>query len=509
MKKILNVIIISLFVVSAGYFVLQANSKGKTQDREQIQNIDIPVHHSSVSSPLVMTGPDFTSAAEKSIPEITQKTDDLVQKEEAKVEIEYDEKSILSISSKFIRKSSVYNDFFGSLRQFLEGNPFDRGNSFFKAYGSGVIISDDGYIATNNHVVQDAKEIEVTLNDKRTFKAKIVGNDPSTDLALIKIEAEKLPFLIYGNSDEVKVGEWVLAVGNPFNLTSTVTAGIVSAKARDINILGSNSAIESFIQTDAVINRGNSGGALVDINGELVGINAAIASQTGYYEGYSFAIPVNIVKKVMNDFVKYGEIQRAYVGVVIREIDAQFAEENNIDEIKGIYVYSVSENGGAEEAGIKEGDIITKIEDTEINSISQFLEIIGQYRPGNKIGIDVVRKGRDKSFNVTLRNENGDFGIIKSSAEFFVESLGARFEKVSNDEKQYLKINNGLKISKLEDGLLKNGGIREGFIITNINGVQISNKNDINNAINNSRNNIINIEGVYPNGMRIIYGFGM
>ena len=484
MKKILSVIIISVLLIAVGFTVSSTIKKRKTQTRELIQGEIAPAHYASVTNNALVTGPDFRTAAEKSI------------------------HAVVHIRSKFIKKSSVYDDFFGSLKQFIDGNPFDRRRSFFTAYGSGVIISNDGYIATNNHVVQDAEEIEVTLNDKRTYIAKIIGNDPSTDLALIKIEAEELPFLTYGNSDKVKVGEWVLAVGNPFNLTSTVTAGIVSAKARDINILGSNSAIESFIQTDAVINRGNSGGALVNINGDLVGINAAIASQSGYYEGYSFAIPVNIVKKVMNDFVKYGEIQRAFVGVVIREMDAQLAEENGIDKIKGVFVHSISQNSGAEKAGIIEGDVITEIERVEINSISQFLEVVTQYRPGDKVNIEVVRNGKNLHFNVVLRNENGETGVIKTNSEFFVSGLGANFEKITNDEKRYLKINNGLRVSKLKEGLLKSGGVRKGFIITNINNTIINNKSDIDNAINNSSNGVLNVEGVYPNGMRIIYGFG-
>lgn len=484
MKKTIGIIIISLFVIAITFVIGQSFVTDEVTEREQIQRQDIPVHNTGLNSPAA-TGPDFRTAAEKSID------------------------AVVHIRSKFIKKSTVYDDFFGSLRQFLDGNPFDRRRNFFTAYGSGVIIADDGYIVTNNHVIQDAVEIEVTLNDKRTFKAEIIGNDPSTDLALIKIEEKGLPFLTYGNSDNVKIGEWVLAVGNPFNLTSTVTAGIVSAKARDINILGSNSAIESFIQTDAVINRGNSGGALVNIYGDLIGVNAAIASQTGYYEGYSFAIPVNIVKKVMNDFVKYGEIQRAYVGVVIREMDADFVEENNIEEIKGVYVYSLSENGGAEKAGIKEGDIITEIEGAEINSISQFLEIIAQYRPGNRVDVKVHRNNNEKIFRVELKNENGETGIIKSGEEFFISDLGANFAKISNEDKDYLKISNGLKITELKNGLLKSGGVRKGFIITKINNSLIYNKNDVDEAIRKAMNGILNIEGVYPNGMRIIYGFGI
>ncbi len=378
-----------------------------------------------------------------------------------------------------------------------------------KNFGSGVIISDDGYIVTNNHVVEGADEIEVTLNDKRVFNAEIIGNDPSADLALIKIHTNDLPYIIYGNSDNVKIGEWVLAVGNPFNLTSTVTAGIVSAKARDINILGTHSSIKSFIQTDAVVNRGNSGGALVNIKGELIGINAAIASSTGFYEGYSFAIPVNIVKKVVNDLLQYGEIQRAYIGVIIQELDAKFAKENGIDEIKGVYVRSLTENGGAEEAGIKKGDIITNVDNYEVNSLSQLIEIVSQHKPGDEVKIDIVRNGKEMVFSVVLKNENGTINIVKKEKSFYNSQLGASFEKVTIVEKQYLGINNGLKIIKLEDGLLKSGGVQKGFIITKINNIPVNLKANLEYALNNLSLGMLNIEGVYPNGMKVIYGFEM
>lgn len=271
--------------------------------------------------------------------------------------------------------------------------------------GSGVIVSADGYIVTNNHVVQDAVNITVTLNDKRVYKASVVGTDPSTDLALIRIDEKNLPFLAYGNSDDVKIGEWVLAVGNPFNLTSTVTAGIVSAKARDINILGSKGAVESFIQTDAAINPGNSGGALVNTRGELIGINAAIASGTGYYTGYSFAIPVNIVKKVVDDFTRYGKIQRAYLGVYYREIDDQFAKDKGLNSLSGVYIDDVVAGGAAEKAGIRKGDIITNIQNKPVNGKSELMEVVSQLSPGDVITVAIVRDGKEISMPVKLISE--------------------------------------------------------------------------------------------------------
>lgn len=262
--------------------------------------------------------------------------------------------AVVHIRTEMTQRSRSYDDFYGSLREFLYGNPFHGGSRSVVGFGSGVVLSADGYIVTNNHVVEGADDIEVTFNDKRKLKATIVGTDPGTDIALIKVEANGLPFLVFGNSDDVKIGEWVLAVGNPFNLTSTVTAGIVSAKARNINILGNRSSVDSFIQTDAVVNRGNSGGALVNTAGELIGINAAIASQTGVYEGYSFAIPGNIAKKVVDDIIRFGEPQRAFLGVEIREMDEDLAKEAGESDIKGVYVARVTDNGGAKEAGMRD-----------------------------------------------------------------------------------------------------------------------------------------------------------
>lgn len=332
---------------------------------------------------------DFTFAAEKSI------------------------HAVVHITTEYQQKSAVYDDFFGGFWDpwgFFNNPGYQYKLAPVKASGSGVILSDDGYIVTNNHVVQGASSIEVTLNDKRTYDGKIIGTDQGTDLALIKIEEKNLPYLAYGNSDSVKVGEWVLAVGNPFNLTSTVTAGIISAKARNLNILGENSSIESFLQTDAVVNPGNSGGALVNTSGQLVGINAAIASNTGSYAGYSFAIPVNIVKKVVNDLLQYGEVQRAYLGVVFEEIDSKLAKEKGLTKVKGLYVTSVTQGGSADESGIKEGDIITKIGNSVVNTSSELQETIITHKPGDKVVVSFIRDGEEKEASITLKNKNG-FGM--------------------------------------------------------------------------------------------------
>lgn len=381
-----------------------------------------------------------------------------------------------------------------------------------EASGSGVIISDNGYIVTNNHVVANADKVEVTLNDRHSYVAKVIGTDPSTDLALLKIEAKGLPFISFGNSDDLKVGEWVLAVGNPFNLNSTVTAGIVSAKARSINILtdpqNNPYAIESFIQTDAAVNPGNSGGALVNTRGELVGINSAIASNTGSYTGYSFAVPVNIVKKVTADLADFGEVQRAFMGVSIRDIDSKFADEKGLKELKGVYVAGLAHGGSAESAGIAEGDVILKVANIEVNSAPQLQEAVSRYRPGDKIDVTILHKGVEKVISVLLKNKNGNTEVVKKEKTEIVSLLGANFAQATADEKSKLGITGGVKITRLNPGILRNAGIREGFIVTSIDKKAIKTTEDLMNALQDKKGGIL-IEGVYPNGMRAYYGFGL
>lgn len=282
--------------------------------------------------------------------------------------------------------------------------------------GSGVIISDDGYIVTNNHVISRANEISVTLYDNRTFTAEVIGSDPTTDLALLKIDGGEMPFVEFGDMSEVEVGEWVLAVGNPFNLSSTVTAGIISATSRNLNILQEQSAVESFIQTDAAVNPGNSGGALVDLEGKLVGINTAIASPTGAYSGYAFAVPVDLTRKVVNDLLNYGVVQRGYLGVMIRNVDSQLAEEEDLEVTRGAYVDSLVEEGAALDAGLREGDVIVEIDDVEIVSSPQLQSLIAQKRPGDEVQITVLRNGSRRSFEAVLRNELGGTDVITESA---------------------------------------------------------------------------------------------
>jgi len=397
---------------------------------------------------------------------------------------------------------------FDPFRDFFYGQRQQPEYRQAEASGSGVIITDDGYIVTNYHVIENAEKIEITLNDKRNLTAKLIGSDPTTDLALLKIEGTGYPSVIYGNSDDLKVGEWVLAVGNPFNLTSTVTAGIVSAKARDINILSSQFKIESYIQTDAAVNPGNSGGALVNTRGELIGINSAIASNTGSYAGYSFAVPVNIVKKVANDLLEYGSVQRAFIGVNIREVDAKLASEKNLKNIKGVYVEGITPGGAAADAGIQAGDIITRVAGNAVNTSPELQEQVGKYRPGDKIEVVIVRDDVEKVLKMELKNKEGNTEIIKKDKNAIISILGAEFETLSAEELRKLNIPAGVKISRLIGGKLRSAGIREGFIITSIDKKEIRDTDDLVFMLKNKKGGVL-IEGVYPNGMRAFYGFGI
>ncbi|WP_347840651.1 Do family serine endopeptidase [uncultured Draconibacterium sp.] len=395
--------------------------------------------------------------------------------------------------------------------QWSSGNPFL--DEFFglrsqpevrQGFGSGVIMSEDGFIITNNHVIENAQNIKVILNDKREFEARLVGADPSTDIALLKVEAEDLPYLTYGNSDNLQLGEWVLAVGNPFNLTSTVTAGIISAQGRNLGINQDQYRIESFIQTDAAVNPGNSGGALVNQQGNLVGINTAIASRTGSFTGYSFAVPVSIVKKVVEDLKEFGEVQRALLGVNIGDVNAEIAEELNLDKVEGVYIGGVVENGAANEAGLKEKDVIISVDGEKTKTAAELQEKVSQYRPGDDVDIVVIRDNEKKQFTVTLRNKHGDTEIVRDN----MTVLGAEFEAVSNNVKQELGIRSGIMITKLEKGKLKDAGLEKGFIITSVNKKPIYEVGDFKREVGNARGGIL-VEGVYPNGESAYYVFGL
>ena len=489
MKKFIGTMLIAIaggLVAIGAYSWFDSRDSKTTNNSFQSENIPAYLTGMPVASgPMVL--PDFTQAASNTI------------------------HAVVHIKTEFQRKSSVYDNFFDFRDFFGDSGPRgQRESAPIVATGSGVIISSDGYIVTNNHVVAESNKVEVTLNDKRTYVATVVGADPSTDLALLKIDVSGLPYVVYGNSDQLQIGEWVLAVGNPFNLTSTVTAGIVSAKARNINILGvpDGTAIESFIQTDAAVNRGNSGGALVNTRGELVGINAAIASGTGYYAGYSFAIPVNIVSKVVHDLRQFGVVQRGFMGVSIRELDSKLADEQGITDIKGVYVSEVTENGSARVAGLRSGDIIMKIEGMPVNSTSELLEIVGQHSPGDKVNVSVKRSNKELDFNVTLKNRDGNIETVKREELNIDSVLGASLKPVSEELKNQLGIKYGMEVANLGEGKLRNAGVRQGFIITQIDGNKITNREDLIKILSNKTGGVL-VEGIYPNRTRAYYGFGM
>lgn len=374
-------------------------------------------------------------------------------------------------------------------------------------YGSGVIISPDGYIITNNHVIEDAQNIEVKLNDNRVFKAELVGRDPSTDIALLKIKADNLVFLKYGDSDNLKIGDWVLAVGNPFNLTSTVTAGIVSAKGRNLPLIDSDYSIESYIQTDAALNPGNSGGALVDTKGSLVGITSAIISPSGSYAGYSFAIPVSIVRKVVDDIRQFGTVQRAIMGIKMTSVTAEEAEKQKLAEIKGALVTDITDGGAASAANLKENDIITKIDGIVIGSPTDLQEQIGKHRPGDRVTVTYFRGGKESSVQVTLKNIAGNTNVVTKGMGVD-EIFGARFETLTSSDKQSLNVDHGVKIVELNDGWFKDQGLRKGTVIININGKKINSSDDVRSAAGNNEKSLKSIEGITTDGRYFNYKFG-
>jgi len=385
-------------------------------------------------------------------------------------------------------------------------NPLELlNNPHAQSSGSGVIISDDGYIVTNYHVIEDGSSIEVIMNNNRHFYAKVIGTDPNTDLALLKIKASNLPFVRYGNSDEIVTGQWVLAIGNPFDLNSTVTAGIVSARARNIGILhdrANNLQIESFIQTDAAVNPGNSGGALVNLKGELIGINSAIATATGGYAGYSFAIPESLVRKIMDDLLEFGQVQRGLLGVQIVDVNATLAERQNLNVVQGIYVNRVNEGSAAEKSGILAGDVITAIDGHVANSVSELQEQVARHRPGHSVKVKLIRQDKEKQVTVTLKSYDGSLVPLKKEISNQLE--GAQFEKASYQQLRKLNIDGGIALVKLAEGKWKKAGVKVNFVITFIDKVPVENTEDIDRIMANKSGGVL-IEGVYPNRQKGVY----
>ncbi len=412
---------------------------------------------------------DFTGVAEKSLGAVVH---------------------ILSVSGTSGRPSQedLLREFFGQRRSPRVGS------------GSGVIINPEGYIVTNNHVIQGADDLEVTLHDKRNYKATLIGTDPQTDIAVIKIEEKGLQSLNFTNSDNVRVGQWVLAIGNPFNLNSTVTAGIVSAKGRSIEIFDrSVGGIESFIQTDAAINPGNSGGALIDLNGSLVGINTAIASQTGTYSGYGFAVPANLASRVVSDLIQYGSPQRGYLGVQIQNVDGALAKQQNLKITEGAYISSVMENGAAQKAGLKANDVVIAINEKKVTSSSELMEIVGSHRIGDKLKLKVNRDGSVKDFEVELKNQAGTTAAVTTPKGngFYDEDLGATLSAVDATTAQRMGIRGGVQVKNIGEGIFSASNIEEGFIITRVNRQPVTRPEEVIAFLQNNTDGVL-IEGYYP-----------
>jgi Do/DeqQ family serine protease len=469
----------------ATYVIIQHNSS-RLSDQVIDGNRSHPIQQVDYNG--IPQGLDFTAAAENTV------------------------HSVVHITTKVVQTTFQRDPF----QEFFYGP--GAGGREFKQYGagtgSGVIVSSQGYIVTNNHVIENASEIQVILNDNSKYDAKVVGADPATDIAVLKIEGENFPAIPIGNSDELKIGEWVLAVGNPFNLTSTVTAGIVSAKARNINLLSERSAqdvvpIESFIQTDAAVNPGNSGGALVNTRGELIGINTAIASQTGSYAGYSFAVPVNLVDKVMRDLIDFGIVQRGYLGVQISDISQDIKEKNKLKDLKGVFIAKVVEGGSADKAGLKDGDVILKIGSKEVNSVAALQEEIGKRRPGDKVNLTIRQKDGDLvSKELVLRNQDGDTELMSKEEISKNYALGATFIELTDKERKELNISYGVKIKSINTGKLKAIGLKEGIIITKVNNEPIETVQELTEKLSGNNRGIL-LEIMDETGKRDFRGFGL
>lgn len=431
------------------------------------------------------SAPDaFTNAAEKSTPAVVHIT--ATQRVQART-----------------RTYDPFLDFFGD-DFFGRRAPQEQ-----QGFGSGVILSADGYIVTNNHVIDGATEIEVTLNDKRSLKAELVGTDPNTDIALLKVQEENLPFLKFGHSDNAKVGEWVLAVGNPFNLASTVTAGIISAKGRNLNILKGRSAIEAFIQTDAAVNPGNSGGALVNLDGELIGINTAIATPTGSYAGYSFAVPAELAQKIVRDLKDYGAVQRAYLGVYIQDVDGKLAEKLKLDVTEGVYVGGLTENSSAAEAGLQEGDVILAVENQKVRSMPELQAQIGRHRPGEEVKIRVLRKSQTLEVPVKLTNRSGTTKLITADEQRMLQKFGATLRPLSPEEAQRFKVDEGVLVEDVERGSLASyAQIQRGFVITKVADEPVKTPEDVSRILQKYDGGMVTVEGQYP-GTHGRYVFSM
>lgn len=498
-KQVLSTVAISAvtaFAVLWGYGKYMKNSNMYAGQQNGVLPSNYKYAGYNENGPLPPGTVDFTQPAAAALPTVVH----IKTKTNAK-----------QVSNNLPRsRQNPFNDFFNDdlFNQFFGGPSYIPEQ---RASGSGVIISDDGYIVTNNHVVENADEITVTLNNKKTFKAKVIGTDPAYDLAVIKIDAAALPFLLYGNSDDIKIGEWVLAIGYPLNLETTVTAGIISAKARSLGLnrgTKNNSPVESFIQTDAAVNQGNSGGALINTNGQLIGINSAIASPTGYYSGYSYAIPVNIVKKVVDDLIKYGNVQRGFLGVsTVNTNDITDEQKEQLKLIyngEGLVITDVATTSAAQDAGLKKGDIIKSVNGVPVTVPSELQELVTRYKPGDKITIVYSRNGKDASVSATLKNKMGNFDIVKVDNEA-LSKLGAEFVTLDAKKAREYGVAGGVIVKKISEGAFKDQTrMRDGFIILKVNDKDVKSKEELSKAIGDSKS--VTVSGFYP-GYDALYDY--
>jgi serine protease Do len=402
-----------------------------------------------------------------------------------------------SAPTDFIEAAEVATPAVVNIRALIQtGGNIWGGGAMTGSSGSGVVVSPDGYIVTNHHVVEKSNDIKVTLSDKRTYQAKLVGSDPSTDVAVLKIEELELPFLVFGNSDSVRVGEWVLAVGNPFNLESTVTAGIVSAKGRNINILSGAASIESFIQTDAAVNPGNSGGALVNTAGELIGVNTAIITESGSYEGYSFAVPSNLVKKVVRDLREFGNVQRAYLGVGIQDLDSETARDLGLPNAEGVLINRVASEGAASDAGLQEGDVVIGINSTNMRSTSELQEFVGRFRPGQKVQVDYWRNNKKLRSSITLKDVNNSTKIAGALGNELESEIGFALRNLSREEQRKLRLQGVVVSSVTRGSVVAQTNMQPGFIITSVNGKRVNNVSEAVESMQSAINNL-SLDGYY------------
>jgi serine protease Do len=493
MKRLATLFVAAVLGSLCTVATFEFTQKGSGGDNKVVMNYTSSVPLSRVAYAVDDSGKavplDFTVAAEKVMPAVV-----------------HIRSTYRGSQRPYYELPEAFRDFFGPM---IPQSPRES-----QSAGSGVIINSEGYIVTNNHVVRDADEIQVALYDNRTYTAQLVGTDPDTDLAVIKIEEKDLPFLSFVDSNNARVGEWVLAVGNPFNLTSTVTAGIISAKGRNINILSrqteqGSTAIESFIQTDAAINPGNSGGALVNLQGGLLGINTAIASPTGSYSGYGFAVPSNIVSKVVEDLIEYGVVQRGWLGVSITSVNTQLAQERDLEVNAGAYISGFAENSSAREAGLKEGDVVVRIDDRPIRSNTQLIEYIGTRRPGDKVDITVNRKGKEVTIPVVLKTRDGRVGPVRAEEPKALADAGFAVEDLSSEALKSMGLDHGVLVKSVGNGkLARYTDIRDGFIITRVNDKPVKSVKEFNSILGNIKTGeLVILSGTYRNNPRAEYNY--